>query len=121
VRAKEEPEYWKYGAGGFKSNVEDFARWAEGLINRRVVSDKTEALMWRPQETSDQKKTDCGLGFFIDEKDDLKVSHNGAQTGVATRMVIYPGARHGVVVLCNTGPTEPGAISTAIYHMLNRL
>jgi serine beta-lactamase-like protein LACTB len=120
VRAKEEAEYWKYGAGGFKSNVEDFARWAEGLINHRVVSEKSEELMWRPQETSGHKKTDCGLGFFIDDKNGLKVSHNGAQTGVATRMVIYPRAGHGVVVMCNTAPAEPGAISGVIYQVLNR-
>jgi serine beta-lactamase-like protein LACTB len=120
VRARPQPEYWKYGAGGFKSNVVDFARWAEGLINHRVVSEKMEELLWQPQETSDHKKTDCALGFFVDVKDGLKVSHGGAQPGVATRLVIYPRARHGVVVMCNNSPAEPAAISTAIYQALNR-
>jgi serine beta-lactamase-like protein LACTB, mitochondrial len=118
VRARPDPEYWKYGAGGFKSNVEDFARWAEGLINHRVVSEKTEAMMWRAQETSDHKNTSYGLGFHVDDQNGLKVSHDGAQTGVATRMVIYPRGKSGVVVMCNTSPAKPGEISTAIYSAL---
>jgi serine beta-lactamase-like protein LACTB, mitochondrial len=120
VRARPEPEYWKYGAGGFKSNVEDFARWAEALINHRLISEKSEALMWRAQETSDHKKTVYGLGFHVDDKNGLKVSHDGAQTGVATRLVIYPKTRNGVVVMCNTSPAKPGEISTAIYAALSR-
>jgi serine beta-lactamase-like protein LACTB, mitochondrial len=119
-RARPEPEYWKYGAGGFKSDVEDFARWAEGLINHRVVSAKSEELMWQPQPTRDHKQTPYGLGFAIDLKDGLKVSHGGGQPGVATRLVIYPRARHGVVVMCNTTPADPGRISTAVYRALNR-
>jgi hypothetical protein len=78
-------------------------RGVDQYHHHRVVSQKSEERMWRPQQTSDHKETDCGLGFFIEKKNGLKVSHNGAQTGVATRLVR------------NTGPAAQGTISTAIY------
>ena len=33
-------------------------------------------------------------------------------------MVLYPDARHGIVILTNCGHGNPGAISTAIYAAL---
>ena len=120
VLATLEPAYWKQGAGGYKSNVDDFARFAEGLINRRLVSEATEELMWQPQKTTDGHPTDYGLGFSISDQGGLKVSHNGEQTGARTRIVLYPRAKHGIVVMCNCGFADVDAITTAIYAVLDR-
>jgi hypothetical protein len=48
------------------------------------------------------------------------VSHNGRQEEATSRLVLYPDARHGIVVLTNTGDAEPGAITTAIYRAVDR-
>jgi CubicO group peptidase (beta-lactamase class C family) len=120
VPAKEQVNYWKHGAGGFKSNIEDFARWAQGLINRQLLSEETEKLMWSRQTLSNGEGTSRGLGFTIEDQGGLKVSHTGKQDEVATRLVLYPRARHGVVVMCNSRFGNAGAISTAVYKALNQ-
>jgi CubicO group peptidase (beta-lactamase class C family) len=120
IRAPEEANDWKHGAGGFKSNIGDFARWAEALINRRLVSEEAERHMWTPQKTATGDVTQWGLGFIVEDQGGLKVSHNGIQPEAASRLVIYPKARHGVVVLSNSGFANIGAFSTAVYSALNR-
>lgn len=120
VLAKEEAHFWKHGAGGFKSNVQDFARWAQALINRELVAQETEQLMWTPQSTSAGEKTTRGLGFTVEDQGGLKVSHGGSQPETKTRLVLYPEKKSGVVVLCNCGFAEVGRISTAVYRALNQ-
>lgn len=118
VRAKEEAHYWKHGAGGYKSNIGDFAKWAQALLNHRLVGPSIEKLMWTRQKTSDGKVTSYGLGFMVDDQNGLKVSHGGKQDETTTRLVIYPEKKHGIVVMTNCGFGDPAAISTAVYQAL---
>jgi len=119
VAVRDFAHYWKHGAGGYKSNIEDFARWAAALINGDLVNKKTESIMWTAQKTADGKTTAYGLGFGISNQNGaLKVSHGGSQDETKTRLVLYPKSESGVVVLCNTNHANPGKISTAIYAAL---
>jgi CubicO group peptidase (beta-lactamase class C family) len=116
VRAAETAHFWKYGGGAYKSNIVDFARWAEALVNRRLLKPATYSEMWAPQPLADGKPTTWGLGFVVERQDGLKISHNGKQEEATSRLVLYPDARHGIVVLTNCGFADPGAITTAIYR-----
>jgi serine beta-lactamase-like protein LACTB, mitochondrial len=118
LRAEEQANYWKHGAGGYKSNIGDFAKWAEALLNHRLVSSETEKRMWTPHPLKDGKATTRGLGFIVEDQNGLKVSHNGGQPEVATRMVLYPESQQAVVVLCNCQFANPGVISTAVFTAL---
>ena len=121
LRAPEYAHYWKHGAGGYKSDIEDFAKWAEALLQRKLVSKQTEAVMWQPQKTNDGKITQWGLGFVVQKQNGrLKISHNGKQTETGTRLVLYPEQGHGVVVMCNCHFANPGRFSTALYSALQR-
>jgi serine beta-lactamase-like protein LACTB, mitochondrial len=113
---------WKLGGGGYLSNIEDFARFAEALINRRLVTAESEAALWEPQKLANGKTTEYGLGFRVDVEDDgrLKVSHGGSQEKVKTRMVLYPREKHGVVVMTNSEWVTPTDYTTAIYTALGR-
>jgi serine beta-lactamase-like protein LACTB, mitochondrial len=120
VPAPEESNDWKFGAGGYKSDVRDFALWATALLNRRLVSEETERMMWTQQKTKGGEATEFGLGFAVEDgKQGLKISHNGSQGETATRMVLYPKAHHGVVVMSNCNFAKVGVISTAIYSALH--
>lgn len=111
---------WKHGAGAYKSHVADFSRWAEALLNQRLLGEKTQRLMWTPQQTNMGKTTEYGLGVSVEGTGErLKISHNGSQQETKTRMVLYPRQRHGMVVMSNCGHADPGAISTAIYRALS--
>lgn len=119
VRAPEEAHYWKHGAGGYKSSIEDFARWAEGLLKYRLLSEDASLRLWTPQQNAAGQSTTWGLGFTVENGEQgLKVSHNGGQPETATRMVLYPRGRHGVVVMTNSRYAKVAEISTALYSAL---
>lgn len=113
--------FWKHGAGGYKSNIQDFASFARALMNRELIDQATTSLMWTNQTTLDGKSSNYGLGVLVEGKDNtLKVSHNGSQEETKTRMVIYPNRGEGVVVMCNSQPCEPSLISTAVFESLKK-
>ena len=116
---KDYAHFWKHGAGGYKSNVKDFARFALALMQGELLSGETSAAMWTPQVRSDGSPSGYGLGVAVSGRGkDLKVSHNGSQDETRTRMVVYPPQRHGVVVMCNTQGCDPNRISTAVYSAM---
>ena len=111
--------FWKHGAGGYKSNVEDFATWATALMTKELLQPTMTQVMWTTQRTSNGDSTDVGLGVFVSGSGaSLKISHNGSQDETKTRMVLYPNQGHGIVVMCNTATAEPGRITTAVYNVL---
>jgi CubicO group peptidase (beta-lactamase class C family) len=118
-RVPDEAEYWKHGAGGYKSNIVDFARWAAALVNHRLVSPETERIMWTPQATADGEITKYGLGFGVArEGERLIVSHNGGQPDVRTRMELHPEERAAVVALCNSQYADINAVTAAVFGAL---
>ena len=118
IRAPEMANDWKHGAGAYKSNIADFARWARALLHQELLSEETFEAMWSPQPLRNGTPTTWGFGFTLGEQNGLKVSHNGNQDEATSRMVIYPEAGHGIVVLTNCGHADPGKITTAIYAAL---
>jgi CubicO group peptidase (beta-lactamase class C family) len=119
IRSEVEPIDWKHAAGGYVSNIDDFARFARGIIRRQYVSEQTEAAMWTRQKLKGGEETYYGLGFRVDDENGrLKVSHGGAQSDVRTRLVCYPTERHGMVCLCNCTWGEPEKYTTLAYQAL---
>lgn len=118
VVAPESAHYWKHGAGGFKSNIRDFAKWARALIRRDLMCRSTYDAMWTIQKTTNGVATAKGLGFTVEQGRELIVSHNGQQTETRTRLEIRPDAGSGVVVLCNGGFANSSALTAAIQAAL---
>ncbi|MEM9410037.1 MAG: serine hydrolase domain-containing protein [Planctomycetota bacterium] len=121
VEVADYANYWKHGAGGYKSNVRDFAEFAASLMKKRLINLRTSVQMMTPQKTSSGKITSYGLGVKLkDSGKSLKVYHGGSQSETKTRLVIYPNQKHGVVVMCNCNHADAGAISSAIYAALQK-
>ncbi len=118
VPAPESAEYWKHGAGGYKSNIRDFALWARAMLRQSLLGARAEAEMLTPQKLRDGTDTDRGLGWMVDQ-DGARVHHGGKQNEATSRLVLYPKRDHGMVVLTNCGHGDPGAITTAVYKALN--
>ncbi|UYV12636.1 MAG: beta-lactamase family protein [Phycisphaera sp.] len=111
---------WKLGGGGFISNVEDLARFAVALMNSELVSEATTRDMWTPRIDANGESSGYGLGLRISTNNgQLRIMHTGSQEKTRTRMVFYPEAGHGVVVMTNSEHGDCGAISTAIYRVIN--
>ena len=111
---------WKLGGGGYISTIEDLCRFAQGLMTGKLVSERTEAMMWTAQQTSGGAATTYGLGFTVERQGNrLKISHNGSQPKTRTRMVFYPAERHGMVVMTNSEWINPGVYSTLAYTAMS--
>ena len=111
--------YWKHGAGGYKSDMRDFAAFAAALTSGDLLDRQAARAMWTPQNLADGSRTVRGLGFVVGGRGrSLKVSHDGSQDGTKTRLVLYPNQGHGVVVMCNSAHADPGAITTAVDRAL---
>jgi len=121
VRSTDTDVSWKLGGGGFISTIGDMARFAEGLINRRLVAPEIEELMWSTVTPKNGKATKMAHGFSVEgEGGNLKVYHSGSQEKAKTRLVIYPRKRHGLVFMSNSRHVDPGRFTTAVYAALAR-
>ena len=118
---------WKLGGGGWISNVDDLAGFASGLMGDELISDESKQIMWVEQSTINGNGTGYGLGFGVSHQDEpsgqmgsqsnedkLKIAHSGAQEKTRTLMVIYPGQRHGIVVMTNSEYANPRKFIAAI-------
>ena len=128
VRSTDTDTSWKWGAGGYISDIRDFAVFAKALLEDKLVDEETQTEMWTPQKTLGGRLAkigalDYGLGFEIQVGRTgqlIKVCHDGAQEKTRTRLVIYPGLRNGVVVMTNCEWVDPGIFSTLIYRALQK-
>jgi CubicO group peptidase (beta-lactamase class C family) len=113
----EDPDVsWKLGGGGYTSTVEDFAKFAEGLVNRKLVNGKFESEMWRRQKLADGKETTYGLGFGLGRTPGgiSWVGHSGSQQKTRTAMLLEPQSRKGVVVMTGSEWANPTQAAAAI-------
>jgi CubicO group peptidase (beta-lactamase class C family) len=92
-------------AGGGYSTVEDFARFADALMNHELLSrDSTELLITGKEEIGP------GIGYaygFEDHRDAQGngwVGHGGGAPGMNGDLRIYPASGYVVVVLANLDP-----------------
>ena len=119
VPVEDVAHFWKHGAGGYKSDVRDFAAFAAALTSGELLRRPTVRAMWTPRDLADGSPTVRGLGFVVGGAGpSLKVSHGGSQDETKTRLVLYPNQGHGMVVMCNSAHADPGAITTAVYRAL---
>lgn len=115
---KKQPEvahFWKHGAGGYKSNVEDFARFTLAMMQYELISRETSQAMWTIQKLQDDSETTYGLGVRVDGSGQmLRVWHNGSQEETKTQLVFFPEQKYGVVVMCNTYDCNTAQLISAI-------
>lgn len=114
----EESHGWKQGAGGFKSNINDFARWGAALTGDELLKDPERKIGWVRQRTNNGQETSWGLGVTLGTHGPGSVSHNGQQSETATTMVLFPMRKSGVVILCNSSYAKIDEISAAIRNVL---
>ncbi len=110
---------WKLGGGGFISTIEDMARFAAAVSQGKLIRPKTSQALATPQRTNSGEATSFGLGFSVSgEGRKLKIAHSGSQEKAATRLILYPNRKSGVVIMCNSEHANPGRFSTKVFSMI---
>jgi CubicO group peptidase (beta-lactamase class C family) len=116
IPSPEQAHFWKHGAGGLKSNIVDFGKWAEALVNRRLLQPRTWQKFLTIPATRDGSTPTMALGINVSGSERaLKLWHSGSQGEARSRLVAYPNQRHGMVVLTNSSHADTADITTAVY------
>ena len=112
---------WKLGGGGFTSPATDLAAFGVGLLNRKLVSEKTEKRMWTPTKPAGEKgERPYGLGFALGTTPGgVKwVGHSGSQQKTRTSLILDPETKRGVAVMTNSEWANPTAVAAAVLDAL---
>jgi CubicO group peptidase (beta-lactamase class C family) len=101
---------YKWAGGGFLSTAEDLVRFANVLLEGRLLRPETLQLLWTSQKTSDGKDTDYGIGWGVgrDAKGRRKISHSGGAQGGTAYLVIYPEQRLAAAMIVNSDESFTG-------------
>lgn len=110
---------YKLGGGGLCANAPDLVRFAQALIDGRLVGAETLRTMWTSQRTRDGAATGYGLGFGVGEQDGVRVvQHSGAQARVSTMLLLVPEQRIAVAVLCNLEGERLGGLAAGLVRLV---
>jgi CubicO group peptidase (beta-lactamase class C family) len=111
---------WKLGGGGFISNIDDLAKFAEGLLQRKLVSQETQTMMFTQQAIADGTVTNYGLGFQAMEFNGRQtIGHGGSQEKTKTRLAIDLEMNNGVVVMSNSEYVNTSTFADAIFKAIS--
>jgi serine beta-lactamase-like protein LACTB, mitochondrial len=91
---------YKIPGGGYVSTAEDLVRFAQALLDGKLVKPATLAEMWTALPVSG--KESYGLGFQVLEGGKF-VMHTGGQPGTSTVLLIVPGSHFALAIMANLG------------------
>jgi serine beta-lactamase-like protein LACTB, mitochondrial len=116
---------YKIPGGGYVTTAEDLVRFAQALMDGKIVKPDTLVQMWTPVKISGGGKApDYGLGFGVLMVDGGKyVTHGGGQQGTSTSLAIIPERHFAVAVMANMEGAKLSEVAGGIldlYHMPHR-
>ena len=111
---------YKIPGGGFTTTAEDLVRFAQALIDGKLLKASTVEQMWTPMKLKDGSFTKYGLGFGLATLDGEKyVAHSGSQQGTSTAMVILPGKHFSAAALANMDDVDASEVIRGILDLYN--
>lgn len=83
---------YKWAGGGFLSTAEDLIRFGNAQLYAKLLKPETIELFRTPQQTTDGKSTNYGMGWTTgeDKKGRAWFGHSGGSVGGTTFLIIYP-------------------------------
>jgi CubicO group peptidase (beta-lactamase class C family) len=99
---------YKLPGGGYVSTPEDLVRFADALMDGKLIPANLRDQMWTAYKLPDGKETGYGLGFGVFKIGSLNaVGHGGGQQGTTTDMLIIPARHLAVAVMANMDDASP--------------
>jgi serine beta-lactamase-like protein LACTB, mitochondrial len=102
---------YKIPGGGYVTSAEDLVRFAQALLDGKLVKAATLKEMWTATAVS--AKDPYGLGFALPEGGRF-VMHTGGQSGTSTELFIIPESHAAIAVLTNLEHADLRALVRAI-------
>lgn len=108
---------YKIPGGGYVSTAEDLVRFAQALLDGKLLKPATLRQMWTATAVSG--KDPYGLGFALPEGGRF-VMHTGGQSGTSTELFIVPQSHAAVAVLANLEHADLRELVRAILGELKQ-
>ena len=109
---------YKIPGGGYVTTAEDLVRFAEALMDGKIVQPATLETMWTPMTLTGGKKSNYGLGFGVMMVEGMQyVAHTGSQQGTSTAMAILPAKHFAVAALANMDGVDPGEVVRGVLDL----
>jgi CubicO group peptidase (beta-lactamase class C family) len=109
---------YKIPGGGYVTTAEDLMRFAQALMDGKILKPETLAQMWTPTKLTGGKMSNYGLGFGVLMISGEKyVAHSGSQQGTSTAMAIIPGKHFAVAALANMDGVDPFDVVRGILEL----
>jgi D-alanyl-D-alanine carboxypeptidase len=100
--AQPEAQGWLDGAAGLNCTAQDLIKWDLSLINGRLLSAQSYALMTEPRKLGQGRVREygCGIGVQIISHT-VVLTHEGAVSGFQAWNVLVPATHSALVILSN--------------------
>jgi CubicO group peptidase (beta-lactamase class C family) len=110
---------YKIPGGGWVATASDVARFAQALLQGKILSPRSLETMWTPQRLQDGRPTGYGLGWSVNRFAERRVlEHGGGQQGASTYLAVAPEGGAAVCVLTNLEGAPAGQIAREVLRML---
>lgn len=112
-----------FSAGMLASTTDDLSRYVEGLLSRKMLSEKGYQTLWYqrpPLSTGAPSAWAFGWHAGTNEKMGGRyvVAMNGGTQGVASTIIILPESNSAVIALCNLRKPPVYAIARNVAHIV---
>lgn len=112
-----------FSAGMLASTTDDLSRYVEGLLSRKMLSEKGYQTLWYqrpPLSTGEPSAWAFGWHAGTNEKmgGQYVVAMNGGTQGVASTIIILPDSNSAVIALCNLRKPPVYAIARNVAHIV---
>jgi CubicO group peptidase (beta-lactamase class C family) len=108
---------YKIPGGGYVTTAEDLVRFAQALLDARLLKPATLKEMWTATAVSGQNG--YGLGFGLPEGGRFAM-HTGGQSGTSTELFIIPETHAAIAVLANLEHAQLGDLVRAIAQEMKQ-
>jgi len=90
------------GPGSIHTTANDLAKWYEGLINHKIISQTSLDKAWSSYNLSSGAKSNYGFGFYNDEKfGQTSIFHNGFIFGFSSSDLYFPKDDYLIIAFSN--------------------
>ncbi len=99
------------GPGSIHSTANDLAKWYDGLINHKIISQASLQQAWSSFKLTNKGESNYGYGFFNDEKfGQTSIFHNGFIFGFSTSDLYFP--KDDLLILVFSNLSDVSSINT---------
>jgi CubicO group peptidase (beta-lactamase class C family) len=111
----DETAWEQVGDGGVHSDIHDLALWDENFYAGRLGGRELIAKMVEVGVLNSGERIDYAAGLRVATTRGLPtVSHGGSWVGYRSQILRFPQEHLSVIVLCNRGDADSGALATAV-------